>query len=162
MSELIKVGMADLKVCKFPDILTTLGLGSCVGVALRDPVAKVGGMIHIMLPDSKAIRGNGNNPAKFADTGMQEMIREMEHMGARLSRMEAKMAGGATMFQYQSKSELTKIGERNAEACRGILKELGIPLLAEDVGKNYGRTIVFETETGRLLIRAVGKQEFWI
>ena len=66
------------------------------------------------------------------------------------------------MFQYQTKSELTKIGERNAEACREILKSMGIPLLAEDVGKNYGRTIVYETETGKLLVRAVGKQEFWI
>ena len=75
MSETIKVGMADLKVCRFPDMLTTLGLGSCVGVSFRDPVAKVGGMIHVMLPDSTAIRGTGNNPAKFADTGMKEIIR---------------------------------------------------------------------------------------
>lgn len=162
MSETIKVGMADLKVCRFPDMLTTLGLGSCVGVSFRDPVAKVGGMIHVMLPDSTAIRGTGNNPAKFADTGMKEIIWQMEQMGANVRRMEAKMAGGATMFQYQTKSELTKIGERNAEACREILKSMGIPLLAEDVGKNYGRTIVYETETGKLLVRAVGKQEFWI
>ena len=162
MGVVIKVGMADLKTGKDPDILTTLGLGSCIGIALWDPTTKIGGLAHVMLPDSTAIRGTGNNPAKFADTGMKEIIRQMEQMGANVRRMEAKMAGGATMFQYQTKSELTKIGERNAEACREILKSMGIPLLAEDVGKNYGRTIVYETETGKLLVRAVGKQEFWI
>ena len=162
MGVVIKVGMADLKTGKAPDVLTTLGLGSCIGIALWDPTTRIGGLAHVMLPDSTAIRGTGNNPAKFADTGMKEIIRQMEQMGANVRRMEAKMAGGATMFQYQTKSELTKIGERNAEACREILKSMGIPLLAEDVGKNYGRTIVYETETGKLLIRAVGKQEFWI
>ena len=76
MGEIIKVGMADLKVCLCPDALTTLGLGSCIGIAIRDPVSKVGGLAHIMLPDSMAIRNN-TSIFKFADTGIEELVRQM-------------------------------------------------------------------------------------
>lgn len=158
MSEIIKVGMADLKICTVPDGLTTLGLGSCVGVALRDPVARVGGLVHVMLPDSTAIRNGQSNPAKFADTGIVELVRQMELAGARRTRMTAKMAGGATMFAMSSKSEVGMVGTRNAEACRKCLAELKIPLLAEDTGANYGRTVVFFPESGDYQIRAVGKE----
>lgn len=159
MSEVIKVGMADLNVCTSPDGLTTLGLGSCVGIALRDPVLKIGGLAHVMLPDSTAIRGGASNIPKFADTGIVELVRRMEAMGAKRSRMTAKLAGGATMFATQSKSDLVKIGERNVQASKQKLAELGIPVLAEDTGKNYGRTVIFYPETGDYVIRAVGKSQ---
>lgn len=81
MRELIKVGMADLKVIKHPGVLTTLGLGSCVGICLYDPVTKVTGMAHIMLPSSQSIRNN-SNPAKFADTAFDLMLSEMIKLGA--------------------------------------------------------------------------------
>lgn len=159
MSEVIKVGMADLNVCTAPDGLTTLGLGSCVGIALRDPVLKVGGLAHIMLPDSTAIRGGSSNIPKFADTGIEELVRRMEALGAKRSRMTAKLAGGATMFATQSKSDLVKIGERNVLASKQKLAELKIPILAEDTGKNYGRTVIFYPETGEYVIRAVGREQ---
>lgn len=162
MSEIIKVGMADLKTCKSPDGLTTLGLGSCIGVAIRDPLLKIGGLVHIMLPDSTAIRGSQLNIAKFADTGIVELVKQMEALGARQSRMVAKLAGGATMFAFKTQSEMNMVGERNAQACRKKLQELKIPVLAEDVGKNYGRTVVFYPETGEYHIRAVGKEEMII
>ena len=162
MSEMIKMGMADLKVCKSPDALTTLGLGSCIGVAVRDPLTRVGGLVHIMLPDSTAIRNSQTNVAKFADTGIRELVRQMELAGARQSRMVAKMAGGATMFAFQSKSDMCMIGDRNAAACRSVLENLRIPLLSEDTGRNYGRTVVFYPETGAYHIRAVGKSEIII
>jgi chemotaxis receptor (MCP) glutamine deamidase CheD len=76
MSEIIKVGMADLKTCVSPDGVTTLGLGSCVGIAIRDPVTKIGGLAHIMLPDSTTIRNSSQNIAKFADTGIDELVRQ--------------------------------------------------------------------------------------
>ncbi|MBQ9142055.1 MAG: chemotaxis protein CheD, partial [Lachnospiraceae bacterium] len=82
MGEIIKVGMADLKTCKAPDGLITLGLGSCVGIALRDPVTQIGGLAHIMLPDSTAMRGNNSTIEKFADTGIVELVRQLEAMGA--------------------------------------------------------------------------------
>lgn len=159
MSEIIKVGMADLKTCLSPDGLTTLGLGSCIGIAIRDPVTKVGGLAHIMLPDSTAIRNMGTNIAKYADTGIAELVRQMELLGARRSRMVAKIAGGATMFAFQSKSDMVQVGERNAEASIKKLKELNIPILAQDTGANYGRTVIFYPETGDYIIRAVGKSE---
>ena len=101
MSEIIKVGMADLKVCTYPDSLTTLGLGSCVGIALYDSVTKVTGLAHIMLPDSTKITKN-ENIAKFADTGIAETLRLMLLQGANRKRIVAKIAGGADMFGLEN------------------------------------------------------------
>ncbi len=160
MSEVIKVGMADLKTCVSPNSVTTLGLGSCVGVAVRDPANKIGGLAHIMLPDSKSIRNGQQNIAKFADTGVEELIKQMEKLGAKRSRMVAKIAGGATMFQVQGTGSIVgQVGDRNVAAVKAKLKELNIPILAEDTGANYGRTVIFYPETGDFCIRAVGKSE---
>ena len=155
MSVMEKVGMADLKVTEFPNALTTLGLGSCVGICLYDPVSKVTGMAHIMLPSSKAIRKN-ENVAKFADTAIVELIKQMEIKGAKKTRFFAKIAGGAQMFSFSSQNDAMKIGERNAEAVRIILKELNIPVKADDTGGNFGRTIEFFSADGRLLIKTAG------
>lgn len=158
MGNMIKVGMADLKVCTYPDSLTTLGLGSCVGVALYDPVTKVSGLLHCMLPDSTQIRNN-SNLAKFADTGIDELVRQMVSLGANRSRLVAKIAGGAQMFMVAADaSDSLRVGERNAEAAKLKLRQLNIRLLAEDCGLNYGRTVEFYSETGDYKIKAVGKQ----
>lgn len=160
MSEIIKVGMADLKTCISPNGVTTLGLGSCVGIAIRDPMTKIGGLAHVMLPDSTAIRNGHLTVAKFADTGIVELVQQMEKLGAKRSRMVAKIAGGATMFSFQGgTSPMGQVGQRNVEATKAKLKELKIPILAEDTGLNYGRTVVFYPETGEFHIRAVGKSE---
>lgn len=156
MSTMVKVGMADLKVVEHPDALTTLGLGSCVGICLYDSVTKVTGMAHIMLPSSKAIRKN-ENVAKFADTAIVELISQMEKKGAKKSRCVAKIAGGAQMFSFSSASDTMKIGERNAEAVRALLKEIGIPIRADETGGNFGRTIEFFSENGKLVIKTAGK-----
>ncbi len=158
MGEIIKVGMADLNICKSPDGLTTLGLGSCVGIALRDPITKVGGLAHIMLPDSTAIKDNTNIP-KFADTGIVELVNRIVFAGGSKKRLVAKIAGGAQMFAFQNKSSLIKVGEKNVMAVKQKLEELNIPILAEDTGENYGRTVIFYPETGDFVIRAVGKPE---
>ena len=153
MAEVIKVGIADLNVCRPPDMITTIGLGSCVGIAIRDKQSKIGGLVHVMLPNSKEVKSNANL-AKFADTGIPELVRRLEKMGAMRSRMVAKIA---TMFSFQSKSELTGIGDRNVAATKVALKALGIPILAEDCGANYGRTVTFNPETGDYEVKAVGK-----
>ncbi len=157
MGEIIKVGMADLKTCKAPDGVTTLGLGSCVGIALRDPNLKIGGLAHIMLPDSTAMHGNNIVIEKFADTGIVELVRQLEAMGASRSRLVAKIAGGATMFQIQGRGDIMKIGERNVAVTIKTLEELNIKLLAQDTGANYGRTVTFFPENGEFHIRAVGR-----
>ena len=113
-------------------------------------------MAHIMLPSSKAIRKN-ENVAKFADTAITELIQIMESKGAKKARFIAKIAGGAQMFAFSSQNDSMKIGERNAEAVRAILKELSIPIKADDTGGNFGRTIEFFSESGKLLIKTAGK-----
>lgn len=158
MAEIIKVGMADLNTCAAPDVLTTLGLGSCVGVALRDPVTRIGGLAHVMLPDSTRIKNN-SNIYKFADTGIEELVRQLEKKGASRSRLVAKIAGGAQMFAFQNKSDMVRVGENNVLASKAKLQEMKIPLLAEDTGKDYGRTVIFYPENGDLIIRSVGKPE---
>ncbi len=157
MSEghIIKVGMADLNVVKAPDILTTLGLGSCVGIALYDSIVKVGGLAHIMLPDSTQIKNN-SNPAKFADTAIVKLIEDMVNLGAKSSRLVAKIAGGAHMFEFKNMDDMMRIGTRNIAAVTQILEELSIPIIASDTGSNYGRTIELHTSTGVLLVRTIG------
>ncbi|MCR5024549.1 MAG: chemotaxis protein CheD [Lachnospiraceae bacterium] len=156
MSELIKVGMADLKLCPKGQGITTLGLGSCVGVAIRDTATKDGGLAHVMLPDSTAIRSN-QNIAKFADTGVKELVRLMEAQGGKRSRFTAKIAGGAKMFSFSNNTALVNVGDRNVEAVKKVLAELKIPILAQDTGLNFGRTVEFFPETGDYVIKAVGK-----
>ena len=158
MGQMIKVGMADLKICKAPDAVTTLGLGSCIGIAIRDPQTKIGGLAHIMLPDSTQMRNN-SNIAKFGDTGIRELYNKMIANGASPSRMVAKIAGGAKMFEVSGLSNVGNVGERNAEEAKIMLKELKIRLIAEDTGLNYGRTVVLDCENGNYIIKAVGKPE---
>lgn len=150
MSEVIKVGMADLNICKAPDVITTLGLGSCIGLVFY------GGMVHYMLPDSTKVRNN-SNIAKFGDTGIQELYKRVIAAGANKSRMVAKIAGGAKMFEVSGLSEVGNIGARNTEAAKLKLKELGIRLVAEDTGLNYGRTVELHCDTGEFYIKSVGK-----
>ena len=157
MGDIIKVGMADLKVAgTSDDVLITLGLGSCIGIALYDPTIKLGGLAHIMLPDSTKIKNN-TNIAKFADTGIDELIRLMVAKGANKSRLVAKIAGGARMFEVSSSTTIGNVGENNAIASRERLKHHGIRLLAEDTGLNYGRTVELHCDNGSYVIKAVGK-----
>lgn len=156
MSEVIRVGMADLNICKAPNIITTLGLGSCIGLTLYDPVTKIGGMVHYMLPDSTQMRNN-SNIAKFADTGIDELLRKVIGAGANQGRLVAKIAGGAKMFEVNGMSNIGNIGERNALAAKEKLKQLHIRLIAEDTGLNYGRTVELHCDTGEFYIKSVGK-----
>ncbi|MBR4207033.1 MAG: chemotaxis protein CheD [Lachnospiraceae bacterium] len=156
MAETLKVGIADMNVCLPPDTIMTIGLGSCVGIAIRDKQNKVGGLVHVMLPNSQEVKSS-SNVAKFADTGILELVRRMEAKGAVRSRMVAKIAGGAKMFAFQSKNELAAVGERNVSATKQALAALKIPIIAEDTGENYGRTVTFNPDTGDYEIKAVGK-----
>ncbi len=151
----IIVGMADLNVTKDPGILTTLGLGSCVGIALYDASAKVAGMAHIMLPDSTQIRNN-SNVAKFADSGIVRLVNDMIRIGARRERMKAKIAGGAQMFAFNATNDSMRIGDRNVEATIKVLREISIPIMAQDTGSTYGRTIELYAADGRLIIKTIG------
>ena len=155
MADLIKVGMADMNTAESPGVLTTLGLGSCVGVCLYDPITKISGMVHVMLPNSTQIKNN-SNIAKFADTGIIKLLDDMIKMGAKRNKVVSKIAGGAQMFNFNETSELMRIGFRNVVSTKEVLAQLGIPIIAEDTGGNYGRTIELYSETGVLLIKTIG------
>lgn len=148
MKKKVIIGIGEWAAERNPAILVTLGLGSCVGVCIRDPVAKVGAMVHVMLPDSGG--KPTNTPGKFADTGVDLIVEELLKIGAQRSRLEAKIAGGASMFQ-----SAMDIGARNSEAAKKALQRNGIKLMAEDIGGNKARSIEYDIETGRLLIRKV-------
>lgn len=152
--QIIRVKMADLNVANSPEVLITSGLGSCVGVVLFDEQKQIGGMAHVMLPDSSAMK-NQTNPAKYADTAMNLLLEELLKRGVNQKRLWAKIAGGAQMFSFDSENDLMRIGARNTEAVKKKLKEFGIPLLGEDTGGSHGRTMEFYTESGRTLIRSV-------
>lgn len=156
MSKNIMVGMADLNIGKATDVLTTVGLGSCIGLTLYDPVTKVGGLVHYMLPDSRAV-SNNSNIAKFCDSGVQELLKRVTMAGANRSRLVAKIAGGAKMFAVTQESSVGSVGERNAIAAKQVLHQLNIRLIAEDTGLNFGRTVELHCDTGDFYIKAVKK-----
>ena len=155
MENIVKVGMADLQTSSHPGILTTLGLGSCVGVSLYDPISKIIGMAHVMLPLSTQARNNSNE-AKFADTAIVKLVGDMIKLGARKEKIVAKLAGGAQMFSFNQSSDIMRIGARNVAASKDKLEELKIPIISEDTGGNHGRTIELYSNDGRLLIKTIG------
>lgn len=158
MGEVIKVGIADWKLCKNPDTIATIGLGSCVGIVLYADGDVYCGMVHIMLPSSKEIKNNSNR-AKFADTGIEDLLCALEDKGIKRSMLSAKIAGGAAMFQFSSKTELASVGERNVKSVKEVLAFFKIPIVAEDTGADYGRTIIFDNVTKKLTIKSAGKSE---
>ena len=160
LQNMIIVGMADLNTCRSPGVLTTLGLGSCVGIALYDSTMKIAGLAHCMLPDSTQIMNNGN-VAKFVDTAVIRMTNDMVRLGARKSMLRAKLAGGAQMFAFSATNESMRIGDRNIEAATRVLAQMNIPIVARDTGLTYGRTVELYAETGRLVIKTIehGRKE---
>jgi len=151
----IKVGIADLNVAFSPCKLITVGLGSCVGIAIYDKAIGLGGLAHIMLPDSSQFN-KVTNQVKFADLAIPILVEDMIKKGAKLRNMIAKIAGGASMFNFPDKTIIMDIGNRNGIAVKNALKILCIPILAEDIGGNKGRTLIFDTTNGVLSIRTVG------
>lgn len=158
MADLIRVGMADYKVGRSPASLISYGLGSCIGIALYDPVAKIGGLLHIMLPDSSQAKAS-ENPAKFADSGIPLMLNDMVSQGAVKSRLIAKIAGGSQMFKFTNATDIMRVGERNVQAVQSILRQLNIRISASDTGGNYGRTVELKLETGVYRIKTIDKGE---
>lgn len=154
----IIVGIADMKLCRMEGVLITYALGSCIGVCLYDPMIKLAGMVHIMLPINLEPGGKGNL-FKYADTGIAETLRKMEVFGGSRTRMFAKIAGGAKMFDIQGSGAIGNIGLRNAESVRKVLQKERVRLIKEDVGSNYARTLLFDASNGEGRIRAFGKGE---
>ena len=148
------LSIAEQKVVRAPDKLSTLGLGSCVGLVLYGPSCKIGGMVHIMLPEAPKDVIDPNL-AKYADTAIPALLRRLVTAGAMPRRILAKLAGGAHMFNTSRNLDIMNVGERNVKMCKKLLFERSIPIMAEDTGGSCGRSIEFDCETGLLKIRTV-------
>lgn len=151
----IIVGIADMKMARGQGMLVTYALGSCIGICLYDARAKIGALIHIMLPLN--METGRTSTMKYADTGIRETIKQLEAKGASRTRLTAKIAGGAKMFD--TGGSFGNIGQRNIESVHLILKREGIQLLKEDVGGSVARTLLFDVSTGAVCVRCYGKSD---
>jgi chemotaxis protein CheD len=158
MKEPIRVGMGEYKVAGTSDILTCVGLGSCVAIALYDQARRIGGLSHIMLP-KRADARNTSNPAKFADSAIGLLLKAMQRQGSSLKNLTAKIFGGANMFPMIQGNHLVHVGLRNAAAVRETLAKRKIEIVAEDLGGHWGRTIFFHTEDGSVRVRDARGEE---
>lgn len=149
--------MGELAVACGEGTLAALGLGSCVAVVMYDPDARVGALAHVMLP-SKSLSRDRDHPARTADTAIPHTVREMQTCGADLSRVTARLVGGASMFGDLLPTGTIHIGERNIVACRMGLRTAGIPVVAEAVGGQSGRSVWFDVADGRVTLRSVGHE----
>ncbi|HNZ35631.1 MAG TPA: chemotaxis protein CheD [Syntrophales bacterium] len=154
MGELV-VGISDLKVSNNPaDSMVTYALGSCIAVAVYDPAAKVGGLLHYMLPDSTLDAEKAREtPGMFADTGIPLLFKSCYGMGADKKRMVVKVAGGASILD---ESNFFRIGQKNIMAMRKLFWRNNILIDAEDTGKNFNRTVRLDVGTGRVFIKRAG------
>lgn len=159
MSSMLTVGISDLKAVKSPGTLVTYALGSCVGICLYDGSVKVAGLSHIMLPSS-TLSNNPDHAFKFADTAVPLLVKQMTQLGASPARLKAKIAGGAQMFAALSNSSIANIGQRNVLAVKAALAQQRIPIIAEDTGKDYGRTLYLDAADGLMKIKSVNRGEW--
>jgi chemotaxis protein CheD len=151
----IRVKVADYAVAATGTI-STIGLGSCVAIILYDARAHVGGMAHVLLP-SETMSRDRSNPAKFPGTAVPLLLGEMRLLGGRVERIRAKIVGGASMFGNLIPSGGINVGERNIAAVRGVLSQAKIPIIAEDVGSDHGRSVFLFLDDGRVEVRSLKK-----
>jgi chemotaxis protein CheD len=150
--------MSEIVVSQTPDLLMTLGLGSCVGVCIYDSLLKIGGMAHVMLPDSSMSK-EVTNRGKYADTAVPVLVEKMQQMGALKNRMIVKIAGGAQMFAYSGMDHKMQIGPRNVLAVEKSINSIGLRISGKSVGGNLGRSIYMDLATGEVKVRMLNSPE---
>jgi len=146
------VGVAELDAASGDTTIATLGLGSCVALVLHDREASIGGIAHVLLPGPEYSRDQ-SNPGKFPCTAIELLLQKMHALGAR--RPRARLVGGASMFSQLLRSGGVNMGERNVIAARAALARLHIPLDAEDVGGEHGRSVFLRVKDGRVCVRSL-------
>ena len=153
----IKVGIGDMKFTRGGGTIITYALGSCIGITFYDPAIKLGGLLHIMLPN----RSDPNDPKiyKYADSGIREMVRKLSAFGMVKSRTVVRIAGGAKMFDIKGNTDFGNIGQRNAAMVKKILMEERMRITSEDTGGAYARTMLLNVDNGDVVIRTVGRPE---
>lgn len=151
------VGIGDMKLGRQEGTIITYALGSCIGIALYDPMIKLGALVHVMLPER--VSNTDTNIFKYADTGISETLRKLYAYGAVKNRLKAKIAGGAKMFEMKGGSSLGNIGERNTQAAKRVLMKEGIRIVKEDTGASYARTMSMDLSNGIVTVKTFGRPE---
>jgi len=153
------VGVSDMITCNDPSAhLVTHSLGSCIGITAYDPLRKVGGLLHLMLPDSGIDAAKAAlHPFMFADTGLPRLFHGIYALGGDKTRLEVKVAGGA---QFLDEKRIFNIGTRNAAAVQQILRRNGVTPMATDVGGQASRTLRLDLATGRVTIQQPGQSAY--
>lgn len=160
MSNVINIGMSQIEITSKPGtLLVAPSLGSCIGLGIYDPVIKLGGMAHIVLPGGDKALKPDEKPGKYADTAIPELLSKLLSMGAVKSRLVIKMAGGAQMFNIQQGSNILNIGMRNTIAVKAALSKEGLDIKNSDTGGNKGRTFKLDVATGVYSVKLIGQNE---
>lgn len=156
-SRRVVVGVGDMAVSSdLDDLLVTYALGSCLGVCIYDPVARVAGLLHAMLPTATADKDLGQgNPARYVDSGVTALFKEAYRLGARKDRVVLKVAGGASTVP-QGAPDSFQIGKRNVVALKKILWKNGVLIQGEDVGGAMSRTVSLDVATGEVALSTNG------
>jgi chemotaxis protein CheD len=149
----IQVSIADYAIARAGTRLVTVGLGSCVAIALHAPADRAGGLAHIMLPNA-ALSNDRASPGKFAGTAVPHMIEQLRALGV-TGRLEARLVGGASMFEQLLPPGGIPLGSRNVVAARAACADAGIAVVGEDTGGGHGRSVYFDVEAGCVLVRSV-------
>ncbi len=153
------VGMGEIMVAESPNLLRSVGIGSCIAVTLYDRDTTIGGLAHIVLPCIEEAH-NKSHPARFTDVAIGMMIDEMKMQGARIQEVRAKIFGGANMFpEIISSNSTMDIGRRNISAVREELEKHNIEIIAEEVGDDIGRTVLFNTGDGSVVVKTAHNGE---
>ena len=153
----IVIRVADLNTGAPGDVLVTYGLGSCVAIILYDPVKRVGGMAHIMLP-SRSLARREDVPGKTPQSAVPRLLEQLTALGANSRRITGRLVGGASLFASLSPPGTIQMGERNVVASREALNQNGIPLVGELVGGESGRSVWFHVQDGSVIVRSAANQ----
>jgi chemotaxis protein CheD len=154
----IEVNIAEMRVARSPDVLVTHGLGSCLGIAIYDPVKKIGGIAHAMLPDINLAKVK-SNPCRFVNSTIRKMVEELEKMGGSRKCFMAKLFGGAHMFTFITVDNLLNVGQKNIDTALEVLGELGIKVTGQETGGTFGRTVGFNLEDGKVHVNTISQGE---
>ena len=158
MEHLYSVGLGEYVISHDPlDVLVAYGLGSCLGIGMFDPVARVAGLLHAVLPEHQS--NNGQVPTKFVDTGIVYLMNALIKTGANRSRLVVWMAGGANMITSTGVNKVFDIGSRNIQTAMTVFGDLRVRLSGQEIGGFTGRTVRVYVGEGRMTVRTIGQTE---
>jgi len=148
----INVGLGTIAVAQPPTILTSIGIGSCVALCIYHEESQTAALAHIMIPHTDNRRPDPKKPAKFADTAVENILKQLARKGIKdTSTLKAKLVGGAQLFHYQ---QVPNIGAKNVRATREALRKKNIRVIASLTGGNFGRSVWFDPESGKVTVRS--------